>query len=195
MSPIDLVAAVCDGSRTVEERLALAGRVRGWLDATTLALTNELAHVCRPDVGVADSARLSARSADRQIRRARAVDTVPELGVALGDGAMSVDHVDVLDRALRRVDGPARDRLLAEAPGLVQGARERPPEEFDRAVQAAMAAIESEADREQRLVRQRRAARFRTWVDRNTGMWRCAGEFDPETGKRVQSRLHRQLEV
>jgi hypothetical protein len=40
-----------------------------------------------------------------------------------------------------------------------------------------------------RLERQRRDTRLRTWVDRHTGMWRLSGEFDPETGLQLASRL------
>jgi hypothetical protein len=193
MSPVELVAVVCDVSRPIEERLAAAGRARGWLDATTLALTNELARVRRPDVEVAESACLSGRSVDRELRRAGTVDVVPELGVALAGGLVSVDHVDVLDRVLRRVEGEQRERLLERAPGLVAQARGRRPEEFERQLRSVLAVIESEADRQGRLARQRKAARFRTWVDRSSGMWRCSGEFDPETGVHLQQRLDREV--
>jgi HNH endonuclease len=106
---------------------------------------------------------------------------------------VSVDHVDVFDRALRRLDGVQREQLLGQAAGLVEGACGRRPEDFERSVKAAVAVIETEPDREARLLRQRGAARFRSWVDRESGMWRCFGEFDPDTGRRLQSRLDAEL--
>lgn len=193
VSPVELVAAVCDTSLSLEQRLRLAGRVRGWLDAVTLSMTTELAQVRRPDAHVADSGCLSGRSTEQVLRRARTVDTVPQLGEALAAGAVGVDHVDVLDRALRRLEGEQRDRLVAEAPALVAEAGR--PEDFERAVKAAIAVIETEVDREARLVRQRRAARFRTWVDKSSGMWRCSGEFDPDTGRQLQGLLDAEMRV
>jgi hypothetical protein len=178
---------VTDTHLTAAERLAAAGQLRGWLDATVLALTVEVAAVGDvAEMRLQDSARLSARSVEREIRRARVVDAVPALGDALGEGEVSVDHVDVLERALKRLDPDQRFTLLSGSEDLVHIAREETPERFERVVQGKVARLLTEADREARLAKQRRDTRVRTWVDKVTGMWNIRGEFDPVTGMRLQ---------
>jgi hypothetical protein len=178
---------VTDTALSAAERLAAAGQLRGWLDATVLALTVEVAAAGdAPEVRLQDSARLSGRSIEREMRRARVVDAVPELGSALGEGEVSVDHIDVLDRALKRLDPDQRSSLLDLSEELVDVAREETPERFERVVQGKVARLLTDAEREARLAKQRRDTRLRTWVDKVTGMWNIRGEFDPVTGQRLQ---------
>lgn len=168
MGATGLLERVFDPAVGVLERFTAGTQLRSLLDATLLSLSAQLAAAGdSPELRWQDSARLSARSIEREIRRAQVVDQVPALGDALGESGVSVDHVDVLDRALNRLDI----------------ARVETPERFERAVQDKVRRLLSEADREARLAKQRRDTRLRTWVHRTTGMW---AEFDPLTGQRLQ---------
>jgi hypothetical protein len=131
---------------------------------------------------------------EREIRRARVVETVPELADALSDGDVSVDHVDVFDRALKRLDPVQRTALLDSSELLVSVARAETPERFEKIVQTKLARLLTEDDREARLAKQRRDTRLRTWVDRTTGMWNVRGEFDPESGLKLQTALDARTE-
>jgi hypothetical protein len=66
-------------------------------------------------------------------------------------------------------------------------------DEFARSVRREVRRISVDHGQE-RLQRQKRATRLRTWVDRDTGMWCMRGEFDPETGLRIDRQLQTVLD-
>jgi hypothetical protein len=176
MDATALLERVLDTTASARERFAAGTQLRNLLDATLLSLSTQLTAAGDvAEVRWQDDGRLSGRSVEREIRRARVVEQVPALRAALGDGDVSVDHVDVMQRALGRLDPQQRTSLLHNADELVVIAREQTPERFERTLQDRVARLLTEADREARLAKQRRDTRLRTWIDRTTGMW---GEFN-----------------
>jgi hypothetical protein len=187
-------AAVFDRVRdtrlTAADRLAAAGRLSGWLEATKLALTAEIAAaggLAEAELG--DAGRLSGRSVMREMARVGVVEQAPPLRDALANGDVSVDHVDALGRALGKLDESRRGQLLDATDELVDIARGTTPERFDKVLRERVRELLTEADQEAILERQRRAVRLHIWIDQVTGMWNIRGELDPVTGELIQTAL------
>jgi hypothetical protein len=189
-----MLASIADDARPIGERLDAAGRLRNWLDAVCFGLTNELLTEggC-VESQVADTQRSSHRSAGQMVERSRTAAAAPLLAEVVAEGSASVEHVDTLSRGLRRLEPCQRQGLIDQQATLAAIARHATPEQFERAVNSRVRALQAETDREARLLRQRRAARLRTWVDRDSGMWCVRGEFDPETGLRLHQVLDQHL--
>ena len=174
--------------------------LRSWVESCSLAVTKRLNELAVETPGIfpeqilADATRVSLNHAIQPFRRADAVDLLPEFGAALSAGAVNVDHVDLLARSVAGLDTQTRQRLAERDRYLTEIATRTTSGEFART-------LRSEIRRAQRddgiatLERQRRNTRLRTWVDRETGMWCLRGEFDPETGAILQTRLNNTVEA
>ena len=79
-------------------------------------------------------ARTGLREAGQTMRRAETVDQVPEFGASLDAGRLSGAHVDVLTRALGRLEPEQRGGLIGQASSLVLIAEHATPDEFARTV-------------------------------------------------------------
>ena len=147
-----------------------------------------------PEQIVADATRVSLNHAIQPFKRAEAVHLLPEFGAALSAGAVNVDHVGVVARSIASLDRETKQRLATRDGFLTEIASRTTSGEFART-------LRSEIRRAQRddgiatLERQRRNTRLRTWVDRETGMWCLRGEFDPETGAILETRINTALEA
>ncbi|MBK5332736.1 MAG: DUF222 domain-containing protein [Ilumatobacteraceae bacterium] len=180
--------------------LAQLNRLRSWVESCSLAVTARLNALAIetpgifPEQIVADATRVSLNQAIQPFKRTEAVELLPEFGAALSAGAVNVDHVDVLARSIASLDKPTRQRLAERDGFLTEIATRTTSGEFART-------LRSEIRRAQRddgiatLQRQRRATRLRTWIDRETGMWCLRGEFDPETGAILETRINTALEA
>ena len=186
------IGAADQGS--VTRVLADLRRVRGWADSVEVAAAARLAELGRlspsifPERIVADAGRVSLSEAARGFDRAKTVQMIPELGAVLALGDTSAGHVDVLTRALRDLAAVQRRRLAERGDVLARGAATLPRDEFAKAVRRELRQVCAD-DGMARLERQKRAARLRTWTDRETGMWCLRGEFDPETGLVLDRRM------
>ena len=163
--------------------------VRAWLDARALVMAQHLQRISvfpERDLGTASRTRQAV--ATKTLKRAATTAAVPALSTALVVGSISIEHVDVMTRALAQLEPAGKTTLIAGATSLIDAANGTTPEQFEKAVSREVDAIGAD-DGTQRLERQRRAARLRTWIDRDTGMWRIAGEFDPETGLQLHALL------
>jgi hypothetical protein len=105
----------------------------------------------------------------------------------LDDGAITADHVDAVTRASKQLDGPKQAELIARADALADVARAGTVEEFARRLDVERKRLQDD-DGMDRLARQRRNVRARSWVDAE-GMWNLAAKFDPVTGVRVAARI------
>lgn len=101
--------------------------------------------------------------------------------------------VDRLTNALDRL-GERRDELSADGAGLVVLAVSMSPEQFGRRLNERIARFD-EREGCDRLARQQRSNRFRTWTDQVTGILRLSGELDPETGLVFISALEAAVEA
>jgi hypothetical protein len=187
--------AVADRA-VLEGALVSVGRLRGWLDAFELRAARRLEEVVSfPEKVLADAGRCELRAGERVVRRAQTAVQAPVFEAALDSGTVTVGHLDALGQVLRRLGPDERAYLLADADRLVGIAAAVTVEEFGRRLRRDVARLVSADSQEERLVRQRRAARVRTWVDTTDGMWCLHGRFDPDTGRRLHDRIDGALAV
>ena len=193
------VAAVDDGWA---DRVALetaAGdvrRLKSWVEGREVAIARLLAKVSSfPEKSLADAGRSSMRQAGEVLQRAEIAERVPGFGVSLDAGRVSAEHVDVLGRALRKLEPDVRAKLEEDSERLLLIAEHSTAEEFARTVRDDVRRLERDGEADARLERQRRAIRLNTWLDRATGMGRWSATWDPETMVRLENRLDAQVEA
>jgi hypothetical protein len=190
------VGAGCADRHVLESAVAELQRLRSWLDGREVSFARSLAAVSSfPEKSLAEAGRSGLRQAERIIHRTETVDEVPEFRVSLEAGRVNGGHVDVLSRTLRQLDPAARQRLVDVAPSLVLVAEHATPDEFARTVRAEARRLERDTDGLERLERQRRAVRFESWIDRQTGMGRWSATWDPETMLRLESRIEAKVQA
>jgi hypothetical protein len=196
-----LVGRVAPVDETWADRVALetaAGEVRrlkSWVEGREVAIARLLAKVSSfPEKSLADAGRTDLRQAERVLRRGEIAEQVPGLDVALHTGRVSGDHVDVLGRALRKLEPDMQAALLEQAPRLLLIAQHATPDEFARTVGDDVRRLQRDSDGLDRLERQRREIRLNTWLDRVSGMGRWSATWDPETMVRLENRLDGQVQ-
>ena len=206
MSVLGLVESIARVDWSVADRVAVSAvladvrRVRGWLDSVEVAAAGRLAELAVtspslfPERVAADAGRVSLNEATKSFDRAKTVEAVPQLAVVLATGEASGGHVDVVTRALRPLTVVQRARLVERGDVLAVAASQLGRDEFARVVRAEVRRVCAD-DGVDRLLRQRRATSVRSWVDRDTGMWCLRGEFDPETGLILDSRLRAMVDT
>jgi hypothetical protein len=169
---------------------AEAGKIDAAQRLTALALVSPEIF---PENVVATATRVSLGQALQQFKRGTALDAMPAFGDALASGAVSAGHVDVIGNAVDKLD-PVELERFAERSAFLEGVAERTtPGEFARTVRTEVLRCQR-GDGTDQLIRQRKATYLKTWVDQTSGMWCLHGEFDPETGARLHTRLTRAIE-
>jgi len=174
--------------------------LRSWTESRALAVTqrlNELAIEAPgifPEQILADATRVSLTQAIQPFRRAEAIEQLPQFGAALTNGAINVDHVELLARSIARLDKATKQRVSARDEFLTDVASRTTSAEFGRTLRDEIRRAQQH-DGIATLERQRRNTRLRTWTDRTTGMWCLRGEFDPETGGILENRISSTLEA
>jgi hypothetical protein len=193
---VDSVHAFDVSSASLEDSnvaLVQVTRLAGWLESRRLAIVGRIGETSPfPEQHIAKSSRTSQREATKATKRAATAARSPELAASLAAGNVSGEHVDAVSKALGSIEPGARDAFNAELAKLVPIAEHATPDEFERVVRKAVEAANL-VDGEERLARQKRAARVRSWLNRETGMWHIAGQFDPETGLALHARLERMM--
>ena len=198
---VQQVAAVrADDTATraeLEAAMRAIGRLQSWLAATKAALTSQLAaQVSFPEQTIAECTRGTTRDAIKDKERADTLGTAPCLASALENAQVSSGHVDEVTRATKNLDcDHHRDELLdrVEHGGLLDVAAVASVEEWRRRLTREVNDIRRD-DGLDRLERQQRATRMRTWTDTD-GMWCISGRFDPLTGVRLAARLDHTIEA
>jgi hypothetical protein len=184
------------GRAELESALRTVGRLQAWLAGTKAGLTTKLAaQVSFPEQTLAECTRGTTRDAIKDKERADTLAATPGLAAALDDAKVTAGHVDALTRATRNLEGGQRDELRdrVEHGGLLDVAAVATVEEWRRRLAREVNAIRRD-DGIDRLERQRRAARLRSWIDAE-GMWCISGRFDPVTGVRLAARLDAAVEA
>src|SRR4029079_10895833 len=144
---------------------------------------------------LADASRTTLRHGEQMLRRAETADQVPEFRVSLNAGRLSGGHVDVLARTLRQVEPEVRDKLIEQGPALVLIAENATADDFARTVRAEARRLERVTDGLDRLERQKRAIRFNSYIDKESGMGRWNVTWDPETMLRLETRIDQQRQA
>jgi hypothetical protein len=173
--------------------------LRSWVESRSIAVTGRLNALVAEEPGifpeqiVADATRVPLAQALQPFKRADAVELLPAFGVALEAGAVNVDHLTVLTRSVAALDAQTRMRLAERNQYLTEVAARANSVEFARTLRDEIRRARHD-DGIDRLQQQRRNTRLRTWVDHETGMWCLRGEFDPETGAILDTRLRNAVE-
>jgi hypothetical protein len=184
----------------VQSAYRLTRHVRGWLDAFESRLARRLAVIAETDMSILPEADIATASnstqseANKTTRRAKTLGEVPQLEDALAAGAVSSEHVDAVTRASRRLKPEDRSKLTGDGDRLAEIASRSTPEQFETHLKSEIARIDSREGGE-RLLRQKRAIRLRSWTDKDSGMVIVRVELDPETGLRVISRIDKTVET
>jgi len=170
-------------------------RLRSWLDGREIAGTQQLSRLSSfPEHDAASAAHSDLRAGMKAVERAETVAAMPLLGDGLGDGGVTVEHVDVVAGALRQLDTDVQRQTFAgRAAMVVEAARRLTPGELQRRLRDEVRGILAD-DGLDRYRQQQRATRLRTWVDQ-AGMGRIAGEFDPLTFATFETRLRQTMDT
>src|SRR3954469_4445338 len=196
---VDRAAALesCERDRvSVEVVVDELRRLRAWIDGREVAAARLMAEVSSfPEKSLADASRTNLRHGEQMLRRAETADAVPEFAMSLDAGRESGAHVDVLARTLRQVEPGVRDKLIEQASSLVLIAEHATADDFARTVRADARRLERVTDGLDRLERQRRAIRFSSYIDKESGMGRWQATWDPETMLRLETRIDQQMQA
>lgn len=192
-----LAGAGADGAVSkldLESGLVAAREIEAWVESRRAAIVTQLAAVDSfPEATIAKAAKTSVGKASKSTERAGTLVDSPRLAEALGDGAVTSGHVDAVTRAGKQLDQAQRAELLNRVESLVDVAAAATVEEFDRRVRLEADRVRS-SDGMDRLERQRRDTRVRTWVGPD-GMWNLNGRFDPVTGVQLAAKLDQAAET
>ena len=178
----------CAGADLIESGLVAVREVQAWCDAQHAALVSQLQSVeSFPEHRIAKASKKSLSSAAKSTERSKTLTKTPRLADALDDGAITADHVDAVTRASKKLDASKRPELLKRANALAEVAKAGTVDEFSRRLDLETKRLQDD-DGLDRLARQRRNVRSRTWVDPD-GMWNLSAKFDPVTGVRIATRI------
>jgi len=180
----DTAAPVAD----VEAALRSVASLQAWLTSSRTALTRRLSdRVSFPEQNAADCSRGSTRDVIRDQQRAETLDHTPHMAGALDDGHVTAGHVDAITDTARKLEPDQRAELFDRVDDLVAVASAATVDQWRRRLGIEANRIRRH-DGIDRLQRQRRDTRLRSWVDAE-GMWRLDARFDPLTGARLAARL------
>jgi hypothetical protein len=195
---VDVVTAVgelaaCDPAAAdraaLEACVAMSARVRAWLDGFDVEVGRALE--ARTGYGAkvfADAANVSLHTSERVIERGKTLSLVPAIGCAVRAGDVSGVHVDAVSRALRQVDEQHRGELAAIVDGLVGEARSLPANEFERRLKIEVRRLQGDDE-----ARQKRSVRWRSWVERISGMFRGDFACDPLNAVKIDKRIEDEI--
>jgi hypothetical protein len=208
VTPLDRFRRIADADVSVVDEVAVAmllsdvAGLQRFLQAREIDLNQRLRQLAAVKPGIdpeainARSTGRSAGNAGRAVRRADEAAKAPELKACMDEGRLSGEHLDAFTAALRSLDARLQPALRAlEADLAARAVTQRATvEQFRTWLQREVRLIEAD-DGKQRLERQKRAARCRSWTDPNTGMVMNRFEIDPEHGAIFLQRLDDQLEA
>ena len=190
------VDASCTDCAVLAAAVADLRRLKSWVEGREVDLVQRIAEVSSfPEKSFAEAANTSLRNGGQVLERAQTAASVPELGASLADGRVSGDHVDVLTRTLRGLTPPLREQLIEEGERLAKIAERSTPYEFARSVRETARRLETASDGLDRLERQKRAIRFSSFIDKETGMGRWQATWDPETMVQLETKIDNQLQA
>jgi hypothetical protein len=172
----------------IESGLVAIREVQAWCDAQHAGLVARLRDVDSfPEQRIAKASKKSLGQAAKSTERSKTLAKTPNLADALDDGAITADHVDAVTKASKQLDGAKQAEMIDRADALADVAKAGSVEEFSRRLDLERKRLQGD-DGMDRLARQRRNVRARSWVDAE-GMWNLTVKFDPVTGIRVAARI------
>jgi hypothetical protein len=201
-----VLAAPPDGMdrEACTRRLREIARLRGVLGAAEIATSRRLGVLAEQGRGepvehsLGRAGGRSAAAAENTRDREQAAGELPGFEDALGEGAVSTEHLDALAMALKLL--AVHPELVAEFKAaeaeLLEHAASEGVDAFRRRCRKFAKALIGRADLEagsKERDRQRARANVKTWRDKDTGMWHLHAELDPERGAIVDRMLQQEL--
>ncbi len=173
----------------IRDALRATSHVRAWLAASEAELTRALsAQVSFPEKDIADCTRGSQRDAMGTTDRSATLGSIPSMADALEHGDVTPGHIDAITKITKGLDDDEqRSELFDRVEQMVDVATAATVEEFRRRLAIEAKNIRRDDGRD-RLERQRRAVRVRSWTDAE-GMVCLSGRFDPISGTRLMAKL------
>ena len=172
----------------IESGLVAVREVQAWCDAQHASLVTQLERIDSfPEQRIAKASKKSLGQAAKATERSKTLTKTPQLADALNDGAITGDHIDAVTRASKKLDTTKRGELMDRANALVDVATAGTVDEFARRLDLEVNRLQDD-DGLDRLARQRRNVRARSWVDTD-GMWNLSAKFDPVTGIKIAARI------
>jgi hypothetical protein len=132
---------------------------------------------------------VSARQAERERRRSRALHSAPLLRGLLSNGATSAEHVDAFALLTHRLDAEHLARL--DHGQVADWAAGLPVETFRRRLRRAIIASASPAEEVEQADKARNESEFRHWFDHDSGLGHFAGSLDPERYEALTGAIER----
>jgi hypothetical protein len=205
---VDRFARVVDADLSLLDEVGVAGLLgdvaglQRFLQAREIDLNQRLRQLAAQCPGVdpaainAHATGRSAGGAGRALERAEQAALAPEVKASMDEGRLSGEHLDAFTAAVRSLEPRLQPALRAlEADLVAQAVSQRATVEQWRGwLQREIRLIEAD-DGKQRLERQKRDTRCRTWVDPNSGMVKAFAALDPELGAVFVHLLNEQLHV
>ena len=173
----------------LEDALRSVGSLQSWLAGAKSSLTSQLAPlVSFPEKTIADCTRGSSRDAINDKARADTLAETPGLAGALDDARVTAGHVDEVTKAVKPLEPEQRSELFDRVErGLLDVAAVATIAEWRNRLALEVKHIQRD-DGEDRLERQQRSVRARSWTD-GDGMWCLSTRFDPVTGVKIAAKL------
>lgn len=173
---------------TLNDLLDTSRRLRSWVSSIEVKVTRRTNDLHRagkagaPEGLLADHGGQSAADAKAAADRADVCDDMPLFESALAQGSIDNGHLDAIARATRGMSDEAKADLLKRQEALLKAASESNVDKFGRTLRNLARDITAEHDRAaeaDRLTRQRRNSKIKSWIDRETGMGITRLELDP----------------
>jgi len=187
----DVCASASRDRGDVTGALSDLAKVESWAAARRAQLVSALAEqpAAFPEADIADTTGCSLGAAAKETERANTLGAAESFADALDAGDIRPGHVDALTRTRRQLSDEQAAQLLDQQERLAETASTTSIREFEQHLAREAKRLQTEADAEAQLVRQRHNSRLSTWVDRVSGMWNMKGQFDPDTGRKLQRLL------
>ena len=192
VTPLDRFRRVAQTDAALLDEIAVAmllsdvAGLQRFLQAREIDLNQRLRQLAAANPGIdpeainARSMGRSAGNAGRSVRRADDAANALELKACMDEGRLSGEHLDAFTAALRSLDARLQPALRAlEADLAARAVTQRATvEQFRTWLQREVRLIEAD-DGKQRLERQKRASRCRSWTDPRG---RCQRSWLPAAG-------------
>jgi hypothetical protein len=182
------------GRDAITAGLVATREIAAWLAAQEAGLVAQLSKVeSFPEATIAEASRGSLSAANTTRGRSETLSDTPSLAAAMEDGQVTAGHVDAVTRAAKQVDPDQRDDVLACADSLADIAAVASVRDFADRLAREVEKIRT-ASAETRLERQRRATRLSIWTG-GDGMVNLRGQFDPESGLAIATKISNAVET
>ncbi|HMK11592.1 MAG TPA: DUF222 domain-containing protein [Acidimicrobiales bacterium] len=167
---------------------AASARVRAWLDGFDVQVGRALeAKTGYGAKALADAMCLSLAGGGRVIERGQTLAALPAIEAAVVAGDVSGGHVDAATRALRHIDAEHRGELTGIIDAMVSEARSLPIGEYEKQLRRVIRRLQGDKD-------QKKQVRWRSWLERVSGMLRGDYACDPENAVKVDKRIQDEID-